>query len=88
MPLSARIINNKSQVLASIERLLVLEAIKLQFLKGKIMVTRLILSAILIGLGISLSACAGSTGWRVEFGISPVKSLNNQAGLKQETEAQ
>mgnify|MGYP000993686107 CR=1 FL=1 len=31
-----------------------------------------------------LSGCAGSTGWRFEIGVSPVKELNNQAGLKQE----
>jgi hypothetical protein len=34
------------------------------------------------------SGCAGSTGWRFEIGISPVKQLNNQAGLKQQTEEQ
>lgn len=32
----------------------------------------------------TLSGCAGSTGWRFEIGISPVKELNNQAGLKQQ----
>ena len=31
-----------------------------------------------------LSGCAGSTGWRFEIGISPVKQLNNQAGLEQQ----
>jgi len=31
-----------------------------------------------------LSGCAGSTGWRFEIGVSPVKQLNNQAGLTQE----
>ena len=30
-----------------------------------------------------LNGCASSTGWRFEIGISPVKELSNQAGLKQ-----
>ncbi len=30
-----------------------------------------------------LSGCASETGWRFEIGVSPVKELNNQAGLKQ-----
>ncbi len=33
-----------------------------------------------------LSGCAGSTGWRFEIGVSPVKQLDNRAGLTQETE--
>ena len=33
---------------------------------------------------VCFSGCAGSTGWRFEIGVSPVKSLNNQAGLTQE----
>jgi len=33
-----------------------------------------------------LSGCGGSTGWRFEVGVSPVKELNNQAGIKQEIE--
>lgn len=32
-----------------------------------------------------LSGCANSTGWRFEIGISPVKQLDNRAGLTQET---
>jgi len=44
-----------------------------------------ILLGITAALGVSiLSGCAGSTGWRFEIGVSPVKELNNQAGLKQE----
>lgn len=35
---------------------------------------------------IILSSCAGSTGWRFEIGVSPVKQLDNRAGLTQETE--
>jgi hypothetical protein len=31
-----------------------------------------------------LSSCGGSTGWRVEFGVSPIKSLHNSAGISQE----
>ena len=48
------------------------------------MITKLILAAILTALGISLSACGGSTGWRFEVGVSPVKELSNTAGIKQE----
>ena len=33
-----------------------------------------------------LTGCAGSTGWRFEIGVSPVKQLDNRAGLTQETE--
>lgn len=33
-----------------------------------------------------LSSCAGSTGWRFEIGVSPVKQLSNTAGLAQEKE--
>lgn len=33
---------------------------------------------------VMLTGCADSTGWRFEVGISPVKSLTNTAGLKQE----
>jgi hypothetical protein len=33
-----------------------------------------------------LSSCAGSTGWRFEIGVSPVKQLDNRAGLTQEKE--
>jgi hypothetical protein len=33
-----------------------------------------------------LSSCAGSTGWRFEIGVSPVKQLSNTAGLTQEKE--
>lgn len=33
-----------------------------------------------------LSSCAGSTGWRFEIGVSPVKQLDNRAGLTQEAE--
>ncbi len=33
-----------------------------------------------------LSGCAGSTGWRFEIGVSPVKQLDNRAGLTQEVE--
>ena len=39
---------------------------------------------ILAALAGSLSGCMGSTGWRFEVGVSPVKQLNNQAGLTQE----
>jgi hypothetical protein len=35
---------------------------------------------------IILSSCAGSTGWRFEIGVSPVKQLSNTAELKQEME--
>jgi hypothetical protein len=35
---------------------------------------------------IILSSCAGSTGWRFEIGVSPVKQLDNRAGLTQEAE--
>lgn len=35
------------------------------------------------GLVALLSGCASETGWRFEIGVSPVKELNNQAGLKQ-----
>ena len=35
---------------------------------------------------IILSSCAGSTGWRFEIGVSPVKQLSNTAGLSQEKE--
>ena len=31
--------------------------------------------------------CMSSTGWRFEVGVSPVKQLNNQAGLTQTTKA-
>lgn len=48
------------------------------------MIQRLVCTAILLLLGISLSACAGSTGWRFEIGISPVKQLDNRAGLTQD----
>ena len=33
-----------------------------------------------------LMGCAGSTGWRFEIGVSPVKQLDNRAGLTQEKE--
>lgn len=50
------------------------------------MVTKLVLGALLLAFGISLSACGGSTGWRFEIGVSPVKELSNTAGIKQEME--
>ncbi len=34
-----------------------------------------------------LSGCASETGWRFEIGVSPVKELNNNAGLKQVVDA-
>lgn len=43
-----------------------------------------ILCALLVAF--TQTGCAGSTGWRVEFGVSPIKSLDNRAGLVQETE--
>lgn len=39
-------------------------------------------------LVMATSGCASSTGWRFEIGISPVKQLDNRAGLSQEKEAQ
>jgi len=51
------------------------------------MKTYLVLQIILGSLAaIILSSCAGSTGWRFEIGVSPVKQLDNRAGLTQETE--
>ena len=47
-------------------------------------VVKLAAIAFLIG---ALSGCMGSTGWRFEIGVSPVKSLKNEAGLTQESEA-
>ena len=35
---------------------------------------------------IILTGCGGSTGWRFEVGVSPVKELSNTAGIKQETD--
>ena len=41
---------------------------------------------LLLGWGLlALTGCADSTGWRVDFGVSPVKSLHNEAGLAQDT---
>lgn len=48
------------------------------------MLIKLVCSALLLALGISLSACGNTTGWRFEVGVSPVKELNNKAGLTQE----
>jgi hypothetical protein len=47
-----------------------------------------IISQIAAGLlaAILLTGCAGSTGWRFEIGVSPVKQLDNRAGLTQEKE--
>jgi hypothetical protein len=50
------------------------------------MVLKLVMSAILLGLGISLSACGSERGWRVEFGVAPVSNLHNEAGLKEPLE--
>jgi hypothetical protein len=33
---------------------------------------------------IAFSACSGSTGWRVSFGVSPVKQLDDRQQLTQE----
>lgn len=41
---------------------------------------------ILAVIVIAQTGCAGSTGWRFEIGVSPVKELSNTAGLKQERE--
>lgn len=30
-----------------------------------------------------VTGCANSTGWRVTFGVAPVKSLQDMQGLKQ-----
>jgi hypothetical protein len=43
-----------------------------------------LLLAITLFLAVSLlPGCAPETGWRFEIGVSPVKELNNNAGLKQ-----
>jgi hypothetical protein len=46
------------------------------------------LASVALGLYIlvTTTGCAGSTGWRFEIGVSPVKQLDNRAGLTQETE--
>lgn len=41
---------------------------------------------ILAVIAMLATGCANSTGWRFEIGISPVKSLSNTAGLKQQEE--
>jgi len=42
-------------------------------------------SIAVIGIvALMLSGCASSTGWRFEIGVSPVKQLDNRAGLTQE----
>lgn len=46
-------------------------------------VTQILLAYLAIVL---LTGCGGSTGWRFEFGVSPVKELSNTAGIKQEVE--
>jgi hypothetical protein len=47
----------------------------------------IILQALLAVLAVhALTGCAGSTGWRFEIGVSPVKQLDNRAGLTQEKE--
>jgi len=35
---------------------------------------------------ILLSSCGSATGWRFEIGVSPVKQLDNRAGLSQDKE--
>jgi len=49
----------------------------------------IIMLSIQVVLGIIVicqSGCGGSTGWRFEIGVSPVKELSNTAGIKQEKE--
>lgn len=43
---------------------------------------RRILALVLVVMG-SQVGCASRTGWRFEIGVSPVKSLDNRAGLEQ-----
>lgn len=48
-----------------------IEIMKVTFLTG------------LLVIGLLLSGCSGSTGWRVSFGVAPVKSLDDKQGLVQ-----
>lgn len=56
------------------------EKIALALLKKAMELRRVIVLSL---LAVSVSACASETGWRFEVGVSPVKELNNQAGIKQ-----
>lgn len=44
----------------------------------------IIMVLVAIVIMITATGCASSTGWRFEIGVSPVKSLDNRAGLVQE----
>lgn len=39
-----------------------------------------------IVLVVFCTGCANSTGWRVTFGVAPIKSLEDKQGLAQEQE--
>lgn len=41
--------------------------------------------AICVILLLGLSACSGTTGWRVSFGVAPVKQIDDRQQLTQET---
>lgn len=44
--------------------------------------------ALLVILATLMSGCAGRTGWRVSFGVSPVTAISDQASLTQTQEAE
>lgn len=37
-----------------------------------------------VAVVIAFSSCSGSTGWRVSFGVSPVKQIDDRQQLNQE----
>lgn len=45
-----------------------------------IVIIKVIAALCLVAL---ISGCSSSTGWRFEVGVSPVKQLDNHAGLQQ-----
>ena len=45
-------------------------------------------AAYLLAVALVASGCSGSNGWRVEFGVSPVNSLDNRAQFAKQAEAE
>lgn len=43
-----------------------------------------LLGAVTVILLLGLTACSGTTGWRVSFGVAPVKQIDDRQQLTQE----
>ncbi len=76
------LVNNQT-----VRMFLLREAIKLQVLNRLIYMrvqTAIMIAEMVVAGMLMVSGCGGSTGWRFEIGVSPVKELSNTAGIKQE----